>query len=159
MTAGKTIATSKYFDYVVYDSGEVTKISVGEYQRELPLNQFEDSGGIYVWIGKNKHYIKSLVVRNFMEDVYWRGCVVEHIDGNIENCAVSNLRCVKRDTSSDNSVYTKVLVDGIEFDSIAAAERALFVSHGYLSKYFKGQVAGQAIKGHDVRLAENDEQR
>lgn len=154
MTEGKAIRTSKYFVYTVYENGDVTKVLRGEFKKETPLNRYEDNGGVFVWIGRSKCYIKSLVAKFFMGDVYNRGCVIEHIDGNPENCAVSNLRCVKRDSSSNNKKYTKVMIDGIEYDSIASAERVLFVSHGYLTKYFKGQVAGKALEGHDVKLVE-----
>lgn len=155
MTKSKVIKTSKYFTYTLYDNGDITKTTNNvDFERESPLSQYEDENGIYVWLGKNKQYIKSLVARNFLEDSYWSGCVIEHLDGNANNCAADNLRCVHRDKSGDSKIYTKVSVDGIEYDSIAAAERALFVSQGYLTKYFKGQVAGQIVKGHDIQLVE-----
>lgn len=155
MIESKVIKTSKYFTYTLYDNGDITKTTNNvDFERESPLSQYEDENGIYVWLGKNKQYVKSLVARNFLEGDYWSGCVIEHLDGNANNCAADNLRCVHRDKSGDKKVYTKVSVNGIEYDSIAAAERALFVSQGYLSKYFKGQVAGKVIEGYDVKLME-----
>lgn len=146
--------TSKHYNYAVYPDGNVTKIWRGEIPRETPLNQYTDDGGMFVWVGKRKIYVKSLVVNTFAPGRYGRGDVIKHFNGDIEDCSIRNLRIVKRDYSLDNRSYTKVLVDGIEYDSIAAAERALFVSHGYLTKYFKGQVAGKVLEGHDVRMVE-----
>lgn len=144
--------TSKHYKYAVYPSGDVTKIWRGEIKRETPLNQYVDDGGLLVWVGKRKLYVKSLVANTFMPDQYGRGDVIKHINGNIEDCSVDNLLIEKRDFSLDNRSYTKVRVDGVEYKSIAAAERALFVSHGYLSKYFKGQVSGKIIEGRKVEL-------
>lgn len=144
--------TSKHYEYAVYPDGNVTKIWRGEIPRETPLNRYIDDGGVLVWIGKRKVYVKSLVVNTFMPGRYGRGEVIRHFNGDLEDCSVSNLRIVKRDYSLGNRSYTKVSVDGVEYDSIAAAERALFVSRGYLTKYFNGQVAGKALEGRDVRM-------
>ena len=154
MTDEKVIKTSEYFTYTAYADGTVTKTSRGDYEREVPLNTYTDDDGVFVWIGKNKYYIKSLIARLFLGGEYKRGCVIEHIDGNPANCAAINLRCVKRNTSRANKMYTKVSLDGTVYDSISAAERALFLSHGYLSKYFKGQIAGKALDGREVILVE-----
>lgn len=151
---GKVILASKYFVYKIYENGSATKTSTSEYKTEKPLNRYEDMNGVYVWVGRTKSYVKALVAKYFMTDVYKRGCVLHHIDGDRENCALSNLLCVKRDFGNDSKIYTKVELDGVEYDSIAAAERALGVSHGYLTKYFKGQIAGKIVEEHKVRLVD-----
>ena len=144
--------TSPYYDYVVYRNGNITKILRGENKVETKMRRYEDTGGIFVWIGRRKHYVKSLVARYFNLKDYRKGCVISHKDGDSQNCAFANLYCEPRDNSKDSRSYTKVAIDGVEYDSIAAAERALFISHGYLTKYFKGQVSGKILGDHDVKL-------
>lgn len=152
MIGKKIFKTSKHYNYAVYSNGNITKNLRGEREKETPLNRYSDDNGVFVWAGKNKQYAKALVARYFMENKYNKGCVIEQIDGDIQNCSIDNLRCVKRDNSNDNKIYTRIMLDGIEYNSIAAAERVLFVSNGYLTKYFKGQVAGKLLEGHEVRV-------
>ena len=146
--------TSRHYDYAVYDNGRVVKIWRGKIERETPLNQYVDDDGVFVWVGKRKYYIKSLVARVFRGDEYRQGHVIEFIDNDPSNCAMNNLKFRRRDNSTDKRSYTKVMVDGVEYGSISSAEKALFVSHGYLTKYFKGQVSGKIIEGHTVELVE-----
>lgn len=156
MTVSKKVIfeTSRYYDYAVYDDGEVTKIWRGAIERETPLNKYVDDRGVLVWVGKHKYYVKSLVARTFKPNEYRQGYDIEFLDNDPSNCAADNMRIVKRDTSKDSRSYTKVMVDGVEYDSISDAEKALFVSHGYLTKYFKGQVAGKIIEGRKIELVE-----
>lgn len=144
-----TIEESRYLIYSVYNNGDVTKASVKDPDNERPLPRYKDGGGVYVWVGKKKLYVKRLVAKHFMNEV---GDRVECIDGNEDNCSVVNLRIGKRDYSSDRKIYTKVSVDGVVYDSISAAERALMVSHGYLTRYFNGQRSGKILEGHEIKI-------
>lgn len=145
------IKEGRYFVYAVYNNGSVTKTSVKDPENERPVLTYKDAGGVFVWIGKEKRYVKRLVARHFLQET---GKTIIHLDGDEENCAVDNLQFVKRDVSNDKKIYTKVVIDGIEYSSIAAAERALMVSHGYLTRYFNGQRSGKAFEGHEVRIVD-----
>lgn len=156
MANKKIFHKSANYIYTVYSNGKVSKTWQGAIPKETMCHQFKDDGGTFVWVGKKKQYIKVLVAKHFHSEKYKPSLIIEFIDGNDENCNINNLRIVKRDNSSKRKIYTKVWVDGVEFVSIAAAERALFVSNGYLTKYFKGKVSGAALEGHEVRLSEKD---
>ena len=146
-----TITKSRYFTYSIYDDGYATKTPNKDPENETLLPTYQDDRGVFVWVGKKKFYVKRLVAKYFMEGT---GQTLEHIDGNEENCHVNNLRFVKRDMSKDKEINTKILVDGVEYGSMAAAERFLNVSKGYLTRYFKGQLSGKALVGHKIELVE-----
>lgn len=151
MAEKATITTSKNYVYNIYDNGDISRTSIKHPDVEKSLSKHKDCGGVYVWIDKSKFYIKWLVAKHFMKGT---GQAIEHIDSDEENCSVGNLRFAKRDMSKDRRTNTKVLVDGVEYGSMAAAERFLNVSQGYLTRYFKGQLSGKALGEHKVELAE-----
>lgn len=115
---------------------------------------------VTLWKDKTPHYhLVARIIAMTWCDGYQQGMTVNHIDGNPENNEASNLEWVSLKMNIqhgfDTGLYSRnmkpitIEVDGkqVEFQSYAAASRALGHNNGYLSNKLRkrGVAHGQRI--------------
>lgn len=150
------VSESRLFIFSIREDGTLLRTRFTDL-RETKAKVTYKKGKAFVYIGRLAYRLDSLVAKYFIEG-YHPNDIIEHIDGNEKNCAVWNLRIISRSDFAKKTCRNKlckpVIANGVEYPSVSACAKALYVDEGTVHKRLNGIRTGERLlAGMDIRYA------
>ena len=150
------ICAGKRYFYSVCEDGKVIKCSRVRYV-ESEATPYLKKGHATVKINRREYTLKNLVAKHFIKS-HRAGDYVEVLGGDPFDCAVWNLRLY---TKSEHGRRTaprvksqRVIVNGIEYESVRKCARALHCSYQTVLDYLGGNVKHSVLNGITITKME-----
>lgn len=119
--------TINFYNYVIYEDGRVFKNGV-----EYHYQKLKTKPTLY---GEKDRVLDKLIYEKFNNVKLDASKKIEHLDGNIKNCALSNLKVVNR-KKARRIIDTKT---GKIYESCADFARQNYTSRCNVSAYLRGE--------------------
>lgn len=150
------ICSGRRYSYSVCEDGTVLKTSRIHYV-ENKVTPYLKRGKATVKINQKEYTLKQLVARHFIKG-YQEGDYVEVINGDPFDCAAWNLRIYTQSEHGQRTGHLsrsqKVVANGVEYRSVRACAKALFVSYQTVLDYLSGNVKHSVLQGVSIEYAQ-----
>jgi len=148
------VCEGKIYIYYVGSNGTAFKRS-HKLGRESAVKVSMKNGHAQVRINRKEYRLKNLVAEHFIRG-WVSGTFVECKDGNPHNCDYRNLRLYTR---REHGIRTAprgrskpVIVEGVRYESVLEASRALYVSAQTIWDYLNRKRKRSLLEGKNIKL-------
>jgi len=148
------VCEGKTFIYYIGSDGSVIKIS-HKLKRQSNVKIFKRRGHATVKINGMDMRLKNLVAKHHMRG-WFPGCYVECLNGNPDDCHCKNLRIYTRSEHGKRTCprgrSLPVIVEGVRYESVLEASRALYVSDQTIWDYLNRKRNRSILEGKSIKL-------